>query len=336
MGDVLHALPAVAALRDTRPDCTIGWVIEPRWRPLLRATCGAAARPIVDEIFLAETKRWKQHPFSTETMATITAMRRRVREKQFDLCVDMQGSIRSAVIGRMAAAKEFCGPSEPREKPAAWLYRRRIPVTATHVVEQGCELLGKAVGMNLPPARIDFPVDREAERICEAALSQLGPARNGYALICPTAGWGAKQWPAERFGAVARALSQRGLATVINATSMTDPVAESVVKSSRGRAAKIAGDIPQLIELTRRSALVIAGDTGPLHLAAAMRRPVVALFGPTDPARNGPYGTAARVLRHGAERRDHRRLAEPEAGLLEITVDEVVCAAEELLESAPG
>jgi heptosyltransferase-1 len=76
---------------------------------------------------------------------------------------------------------------------------------------------------------------------------------------------------------------------------------------------------------------VIAGDTGPLHLAAALERPVVALFGPTDPARNGPFGTKARVLRHGTERRDHRRLAEPEAGLLEITVDEVVAASLELL-----
>jgi len=95
-------------------------------------------------------------------------------------------------------------------------------------------------------------------------------------------------------------------------------------------------DLSKLIALLRRASLVIAGDTGPLHLAAALERPVVALFGPTDPARNGPYAAGpyenrARVLRHGPERRDHRRLAEPEAGLLEITVDEVVRAAVELL-----
>ncbi|HEX2917365.1 MAG TPA: glycosyltransferase family 9 protein, partial [Edaphobacter sp.] len=183
---------------------------------------------------------------------------------------------------------------------------------------------------------IDFPVDREAERFCEAALPPLKAAKNGYALICPTAGWGAKQWPAERFGTVARELSHGGVPTIVNATSASDPIAEKVLRSSGGVATKIAGDIPQLIELTRRASVVIAGDTGPLHLAAAMRRPVVALFGPTDPARNGPYGTAARVLRHGAERRDHRRLVEPEAGLLEITVDEVVSAAEDLLETERG
>jgi heptosyltransferase-1 len=338
MGDVVHALPAAAALRNARPDCLIGWVIEPRWRPLLRAICGPATRPIVDEVFLAETRRWKQRPLSTATLTEIAGLRRRLRQRRFDLCVDMQGSIRSAVIGRMAAAGEFCGPAEPREAPARWLYQRRIPMTATHVVEQGCKLLGQAVGMNLFPAELDFPFDSEARRSCEAALPDLWKSSR-YALLCPTAGWGAKQWPAERFGAVARELHRRGVPAVINAASSADPVAEKVVEASGGCATKIAGGIPQLIELTRRAAVVIAGDTGPLHLAAAMRRPVVALFGPTDPARNGPYGdagTAARVLRHGGERRDHRRLAEPEAGLLEITVDEVVAAAKELLESTRG
>jgi heptosyltransferase-1 len=329
MGDVLHALPAAAALRNARPDCSIGWVIEPKWSPLLEAICGPAEKRVVDEVFLAETRQWKQRPFSSGTLAGIARLRRRMRHGRFDLCVDMQGSIRSAVIGRMTAAGEFCGSAEPRETPARWLYRRRIPVTALHVVEQGCELLGQAIGMKLSPAEFDFPFDTEAQRSCEAKLPDIWES-GSYALLCPTAGWGAKQWPAERFGVVARELRRRGVPAVINAIGGFDPVAEKVVATSEGCATKIAGTIPELIELTRRAAVVIAGDTGPLHLAAAMRRPVVALFGPTDPARNGPYGTAARILRHGGERRDHRRLSEPEAGLLEITVDEVVAAAEEL------
>jgi len=336
MGDVLHALPAAAALKNARPDCSIGWVIEPRWCPLLRATSGPAAKAVVDQVFLAETRLWKKRPFSTETLSQIRGLRHQLREEHFQWCVDMQGSIRSAVIGKMTAADRFYGPAEPRETPARWLYRETIPVTATHVVEQGCELLGQSVGLPLSAAEVDFPVDREAERICEASLSGLGTEGRGYALICPTAGWGAKQWPSERFGAVARELSGRGIPVVVNATSPIDPVAERVLESSGGCAVKIAGNIPQLMELTRRAVVVIAGDTGPLHLAAAMRRPVVALFGPTDPARNGPYGTRAQVLRHGGERQDHRRLAEPEAGLLEITVDEVVSATWELLKATRG
>jgi len=121
--------------------------------------------------------------------------------------------------------------------------------------------------------------------------------------------------------------------------SEDDPVAQAVVRASGGAAVAVPTDVPELIPLTRRAGLVIAGDTGPLHLAAALERPVVALFGPTDPARNGPYGAAgtiARVLRHGPDRRDHRRLDEPEAGLLEISVDEVVAAALELLGAESG
>lgn len=334
MGDVLHALPAVAAMRKAYPEWQIGWVIEPRWRPLLEAFCGA--NPIVNSVYLAETRRWKEKPLSPETLSGIAGLRQQMREGKFDLCVDMQGSIRSAVIGRMAAAAEFAGPAEPRERQAGWLYKRKLSTAATHVVEQGCDLLGQALGISLKPAGIDFPAISEAGQACDAVLRNLSIGKTGYALIAPTAGWGAKQWPAERFGAVAQELGRRGIRTVVNASTEADPVARKVVDVSGGFAATIPADIPLLIELTRRANLVIAGDTGPLHLAAAMRRPVVALFGPTDPARNGPYGTAARVLRHGGERRDHRRLAEPEAGLLQITVDEVVAAAEELLAGTRG
>jgi len=118
---------------------------------------------------------------------------------------------------------------------------------------------------------------------------------------------------------------------IVNSTSANDATAQAVVAVSGDRASVVSCDIAELIALTRRAALVIAGDTRPLHLAAALERPVVALFGPTDPKRNGPYGTRAAVLRHGAERRDHRRLEAPEAGLLEISVDEVVEAAVKML-----
>ncbi len=337
MGDVLHAMPAVAALRERHPEWWIGWVVEPRWLPLLQAVsdCAQAVRgaamPLVDGVYLAATRMWKERPVSRETLRDISSLRSRLRAEQFDLCVDMQGSIRSAVIGGMAGAREFAGPANPREALARLLYRRRVSTSAAHVVEQGCELLGGAVGQTLRPAQIVLPVDAAAEKRFDELLRGLGLDSERFVFIAPTAGWGAKQWPAERFGAVAAELARRGLGVLVNAASTTDAIAEAVVRASGGSAVTVSGELPQLIALTRRAALVIAGDTGPLHLAAAMERPVVALFGPTDPARNGPYGTVSRVLRHGPERRDHRRLAEPEAGLLEITVNEVVAAAIELL-----
>ncbi len=337
MGDILHAMPAVAALRQAHPDWFVGWVVEPRWMPLLQTANELShqrgpAMPLVDRVYPASTRAWKKQPFSATTVRDIASLRRQLRSEHFDLCVDMQGSIRSAVIGRMASAKSFAGPEDPREAPARWLYEKKIATHAAHVIEQGCALLGGAVGENLRPAQIALPEDAFFASRCNDLLNQLLPGGEPFVLLAPTAGWGAKQWPAERFGAVAAELGRRGYRSLVNAAGPDDPVAQKVVGLSDGYAVAAAGGISQLIELTRRASLVIAGDTGPLHLAAALQKPVVALFGPTDPARNGPYGTASRILRHGGERRDHRRLAEPEAGLLAITVEEVVEAAAELLQ----
>jgi heptosyltransferase-1 len=338
MGDVLHAMPAVAALRRAHPDWFIGWVIEPRWAPLLRAFGDGiypveqrAAMPLVDRVYLAATREWKERPFSRSTIGDIALLRRELRDGQFDVCVDMQGSVRSAVIGRMAKALRLVGPAEPREAPAGWLYQEQVATGGTHVVEQGCELLGGGVGETLRPARVELPVDQIGEETCAELLGRTLGAEEKFVLIAPGAGWGAKQWPAKRYGAVAAALGRRGYRVLVSASVAEDATAEAVRSSSEGFAAVFPCDLRQLIALTRRATLVIAGDTGPLHLAAALERPVVALFGPTDPARNGPYGTRSRVLRHGPERRDHRRLQEPEAGLLEITVDEVTNAATDLL-----
>ncbi len=341
MGDVLHAMPAVAALREAHPEWTISWVVEPRWLPLLDAggddNGRGTAMPLVDKTYLAATRNWKKNPLSSETLGDIASLRRDLQKERFDLCIDMQGSIRSAVIGWMAGAKTFVGPNDPRETPARWFYGRRVNTVATHVVEQGCELLGAAVDEVLQPAKVELPVSAPAEEICTAQLAKLPKAAGEFVLLAPGAGWGAKQWPAERYGAVAAALDEAGYQVLVNAPSMDDALANAVVRASGGRAVVFPCDMAQLIALTRRAALVIAGDTGPLHLAAALERPVVALFGPTDPARNGPYGdgsyvSRARVLRHGGQRRDHKRRDDPEAGLLEISVHEVVEAALDLLQ----
>jgi heptosyltransferase-1 len=241
----------------------------------------------------------------------------------------MQGLFRSAVVGRLADAAVFAGSDAPREVPARWLYTQRIRTRAAHVIDRGCELLGGAIGEALTAAAIPLPLDEAAERWCDERLGMLlrGYPSGEFAVIAPTAGWGAKQWPAERYGAVAAALARAGYLPLINALDDHDPAACTVIESSGGLAVPMSCSLPQLIALMRRTSVMIAGDTGPLHLAAALSRPVVALFGPTDPKRTGPYGTRGEVLRHASSRVDHRRHATPEAGLLQITVDEVVAAA---------
>jgi heptosyltransferase-1 len=287
--------------------------------------------PLVDRIYRVETKAWKKRPLSLETLREIRSLRAVLRGERFDLCVDLQGSIRSAVIGRMSAALEFVGSADPREREARLLYGRKVDARGQHVVEQWCEVLGGAVGDKLVPERVELPVDDFAEEQCENLLRRFGLEGERLIMIAPTAGWGAKQWLAERFGQVAAELGRHGWKVVVNSADADDPVAQEVVRVSEGNATVLAGDLSTLIALTRRAELVIGGDTGPLHLAAALERSVVGIYGPTDPARNGPWGTRAVVLRHGPERRDHRRRAEPEEGLLMVSVEEVVAAALGLL-----
>jgi heptosyltransferase-1 len=159
----------------------------------------------------------------------------------------------------------------------------------------------------------------------------LQGSTNPFALINPGAGWGAKQWPAERYGGVARALAGDGLIPFINFGPGEEKLANQVETASGGKARPVTCSVGELIALTRRARLFIGGDTGPLHLAAALQVPVVAIFGPTDPARNGPYGTRSIVLRNSESRTSLSHTSAPDPGLLQITSEEAIAAARTLL-----
>jgi heptosyltransferase I len=345
MGDVLHAMPAVAALRAAHPEWFIGWAIEPRWSDLLQITGdpedlsqgvgsavgglvgrGLPARGLVDRWYRVDAGEWKKRPAAAGTLADIRALGKVLRADRFDVCVDMQGSLKSAVVGRMAKAAVFVGAEKTREGVARRLYGQRVEMTARHVVQQGCELLGAAVGEALRPVRVPLPMDTEAEHWADEVVG-----RERFCLISAGGGWGAKVWPAERFGKVAAWLGVAGVRTVVNASPGGSAEADGVVVASEGYARAEPCSLRQLIALMRRAAVVVAGDTGPLHLAAALERPVVAVFGPTDPARNGPFGTRARVVRDAGSVTSYKRGREVEEGMLRIEVGEVVKAAMEML-----
>ena len=224
-------------------------------------------------------------------------------------------------------------PRSHGKRPAAWFYKQKIRLTATHVVEQGCELSGCCGGRDAQARKGDVACRSGSGAMVRCFLAGV---EERFAMIAPTAGWGAKCWPAERYGAVAAALGRAGFRTLVNAESPEDEAGIRVVEASGGAATLVPCSVGQMIALMRRAGVVIAGDTGPLHLAAALERPVVGFFGPTDPARNGPYGTPSRVLRHGSSRVDHSRYVEPEEGLMQITTEEVVEAALELLAARSG
>ena len=331
MGDIIHTLPAVAALRAAFPQTKIGWVVEERWAELLCAKNAArsgalsSTRPLVDFVHVVNTKRWRTSPFSLDTRRQMGTIRGELKDQRYELGVDFQGAIKSAIVARFA--RSTVGMQNPREKPARWFYDRRIRTSGSHVIEQYHSLAEAVAGRPLSVSRAEFPLDEGAEENISRKLESSGE----LVLINPGAGWGAKQWPAERFGEVARALAADGVRCLINFGPGEEGLANQVEETSGGTAKTISCSIGELVALTRRVRLFIGGDTGPLHLAAALQVPVVALFGPTDPVRNGPYGTKSVVLRNPASRTSLSHTSVPDAGLLKISPQEVNAAARQLL-----
>jgi len=341
MGDIIHTLPAAAALRQAFPHATLGWLVEERWAELLctlrypRSGRRSPQRPLVDRIHSVNTAEWRRAPFSFNTWQQMATGLSELRGIHYDAAIDFQGAVRSGLLARWSGAPVVYGSIQPRENAASMFYTRRVlsKPNGTHVVEQALALAGAVIPTasiaTLADARAEFPLDPDAE----GKIDGLTADGKDFAILNPGAGWGAKRWPAERYGQVARELAKDGLCSLINYGPGEEELAAAVEASAEGTARKISCSVSELIALTRRARLLIGGDTGPMHLAAALKVPVVAIFGPTNPVRNGPFGTQSIVLRSASSMTDHTRHHEPEQGLLEITVGEVVTATRKLLQN---
>ena len=339
MGDVIHTLPAVRFLRKTLPQAHIGWLIEERWAELLCAPGSprrggrSALRPLVDEVHAVNLKAWKKSLFTISTLQRAATVWNDLRGAHYDFALDLQGAMRSAVLARWSGAGVVYGAAEPRESPASLWYTRKVSARGRHVVEQNLSVALALVQPRLDLSPTDISGDIPRHLQVEAEIDQR-LAENGvgdFAILNPGAGWGAKRWPAERYGAVARGLSDLGIRSILNYGPGEEELVRAPEVASGGTATAMSCTITELIALTRRAKLFIGGDTGPLHLAAALRVPVVAIFGPTDPARNGPYGTRSVVLRSADSVTSHARRAAADAGLLSIGIEEVVAAAQKLM-----
>ena len=344
MGDVIHTLPAVRALRAAFPRAYIGWLIEERWAELLcapgspRRGITSALRPLVDEVHVVNLKAWGKSLFSLSTLQRVATVWNDVRDVGYDVAIDLQGAMRSAVLARLSGARVVYGAAEPWESPASLWYTRKVVARGRHVIEQNvsvaeglieCEGHARGRIASSPEISCDLPCDPRVEARVEEDLARHGIRE--FAILNPGAGWGAKRWPAERYGEVARALAGAGICPLVNYGPGEEDLFRAVLAASGGAARPTKGSITELIALTRRARLFIGGDTGPLHLAAALSVPVVAIYGPTDPARNGPYGTRSIVLRSEESVTSHARRAEAEEGMLGIGSEAVAAAARELM-----
>lgn len=338
MGDVIHALPAVAALRASFPEATVGWVIEERWTDLLStrdaiATPRSPSKPLVDTIHVVNTRAWRKALLSSATRQEALSAITSISGAKYDVAIDFQGAWKSGLIVQMSGAPMRIGFSRPRESGATLFYTKRIATHRPHVIEQNLELAA-AISSTATVSETTalLPTDNAAEAWADKTLREH--ALDRFAIINPGAGWGAKRWPSKNYAAVARGLLDLGLRSVINFGPAEESLAKQVASASAGAAVAIPGSIAQLIAMTRRASLFVGGDTGPLHLAAALGVPVAGIFGPTDPARNGPYATRAVVLRRSASVTNHSRRAAPDEAMMSITPEEVLTAARELLQNS--
>ena len=337
MGDVIHALPVVGALRRSYPAARIDWIIESRWQELIEL------HPGLTNIIPIDTRAWRRSPLAWGTMSEMTNCIRDLRRARYDMALDLQGLYKSAAISRVSGARRRIGfdVHSLREPGAAMFYTEQAGVAALrHVVDRNIAL-ARAAGAAAPASlAFDLPVSSDAEANVQRQLE----ARDvqGFFVISPGGGWGAKRWPVDRYAELARRLcADRGGHCFLNTGPEESELTAEFERCARGIPwVRFALSVRELAALLKRARLVVAGDSGPLHMAAALDTPLVGLYGPTDPARNGPYGNGhspAKVIHHSEMGiRTYRRDAEVSPAMLAITVDEAVAAASDVLENAGG
>ncbi|HQZ39038.1 MAG TPA: glycosyltransferase family 9 protein [Vicinamibacterales bacterium] len=301
LGDIVHALPVLAALRRQDPAVRVDWLVEQAYAPVLGLVEGVHRRVIVRAAAPARGSGPGREPPQGGAGGHAADVRfggglgylraaAFLRRQHYDAALDLQGLIKSAVWARLSGARRVIGfaRSHLREPQAAWLYGETVvPPASPHVIQKNLSL-ATYLGASAAPVELPIaaPTDGAVARTIEAAI---GPAR--YAVLNPGAAWPNKRWPPKRFGALAASLLHRhGLVSFVTWGPAERALAETIVSESNG-AARLAPPtgIADLAALMGRAALVVSGDTGPLHIAAAMGAPIVGLYGPTWPERNGPW-----------------------------------------------
>lgn len=326
LGDVVHALPVLRALRRGLPRARIAWVVEQSFAPIL------AGHPDLDAVIPVRLRSWRRHLRDRSVRGEMVAAWRALRRFEPDVALDLMGNHKGGAIARLSGAARVLGPArrDRREPSSAVWIREGVPIAGEHAVDR---MLAVLAPLELPAAPVDFGGAALLRPAPPAAMAFLAARRRPCALIQPGAGWGNKVYPPPWWGEVARRLGAAGLGVWVPVAPGEESLARAVVAASRGAARAVdAAPFPFLAALVRGSRLFLGGDTGPLHLAHALGTPVVCVMGPTDPRRNGPYAAPELAI--------HRRLPcsfcykrfdEAKACLLHLSPPEVAAKGLEVL-----
>jgi len=294
-GDVLHALPVLNGLRTRFPHAKISWLVSTACAGLLEG------HPALDDIILFDRKRFGRIGRNLRVTMEFLEFIQSLRRKQFDLVIDLQGLFRSGFFAWISGASVRIGFASARE--FAWLFynhRLRPEHPDIHAVHQNY-LAGQILGFDNLPIRFDIHVQQAAREEARVILEQNGIQPNeSFVLLAPTTRWETKIWPAEYFAAVGRWIQEQyQLPVVVTGGPDEKDITSNVAKQIGGLAVDVAGkiNIPQLTALVESARLIITNDSGPMHLAAALNTPLIAIYGPTNPQRTGPFGHEQAVLR---------------------------------------
>ncbi len=323
----MHSLPVLAALRRHLPEARLGWLVESAFAPLLEN------HPDLDDLLVVRLRRWRNEPFSRRTWVELFRFLQELDRFGAELVLDLMGNHKAGILGALTMADRRIGFERKfrREPSSAMWMSDTLPPQGTHSVDRMLSLLD-AIGLPAEPANF------EAEKIlpeARAIATDLHQTDTGPRVsILPGAGRANKRYPPARWGEVARLLAQDpGNKSWVVAGPGEEGLAAEVVSAARGDAeALLAPGLDSLAAVLRRAELVLGGDTGPLHLAHALGRPVVCLMGPTDPERSGPYGALDRVLWKQLPCSScHEKLEETKGCLHELSPEEIVSRARALL-----
>ena len=326
LGDIVHALPVLAALRRAMPSCSIDWVVEEAYAPILALADGLQRRIIVRA---ATTRVSDSNPRFAGGFGYVRAAMF-MRRQKYDVALDLQGLLKSAAWARLSGAKRVIGFDREhlREPRAALMYSETVvPGSGPHVIDKNLSVLS-ALGIDQPATEVRLrPSSTSGIR---AAIDGAGGSRQ-YVVLNPGAAWPNKRWPAERFGALASRLRDAtGMRSLITWGPSEQELAAAIVAASSG-AASLAPptSVEDLAAIVGEAALVVAGDTGPLHIAAAQGAPLVGLYGPTRPERNGPWNPDDEVISRAATCICYhkRQCLRGDPCINEIALDEVFAAA---------
>ena len=284
IGDIVHTLPALAALRAAMPQAEISWVVERRSAEILRDN------PLLDRLIEVDTKALRRGLMSGETLRAPRQQLRRLRASAFDVALDFQGLLKSASIARLSGARRIFGYSRAglREPASALLLSKTVAVPRqTHVIRKSLLLLQGALGIP-EPSELSFPIQVRPEHEAEAREAAAN-SDGKYAILNPAGGWPTKLWSVNRFGKLADLLwSNYGIHSLVTYGPGELELAEAVRRSSvSGKATPVSPSLKSFYSLARGASVYVGGDTGPTHIAVAAGTPIVGLFGPTEWWRNG-------------------------------------------------